>query len=369
MAADVTGALEKLRSPVAALPRVALVRPSREARALFPAARVLTAAEWNLASPRPDLRFDLVVALDLPEDAAPRAVALRNLLASCRALLTSERPRSSGDGPGDPPGALGDRVIARGPPTGPARRAGGPLTLMRGDLEAPLIRMDDYPTGVRPLLPDLSPLHAIVRAFDERGLPLVLGIVPALLEPPMLGFLRDLRHLVPAVHGFDHGYFRYAPRLRRLGDPYNERGTVGQFDEFRWQRERTIERKLSDAKRRLEDELARPVTIYVPPCNRVDGRTAGVLRRVGFELCLCEGPVPNGSIPSRGSDFYGRSTEFGEGDDAEVITLHATWEWDLRRKGDTRSLSRMIDLLCERARARRAAIDRVASEVSSPQPG
>ncbi|ABS25450.1 DUF2334 domain-containing protein [Anaeromyxobacter sp. Fw109-5] len=373
MAADARSVLERLRGLAGPLRRLALVAPSRDERALFPSAEVLTAAEWDLGSPRPDLRFDLVVAPRVLHDPRAQAARLRNLLRSCRALLTIERPPSSGGvspgAGGTVPAALADRVIARGPLDRGAHGAGDTVVLVRGELDAPLIRMDDYPTGVRPILPDLAPLHAIVRSFDDRGLPVALGIVPALLDPSMVGFLRSLRHLVPALHGFDHGYFRYAPRLRRSGDPYNERGTVGQFDEFRWQRARTVERKLGEAKRRLEDELARPVTIYVPPCNRVDGRTARVLRRVGFELCLCDGAVPADIIPWRRSDFYGRSSEFGPETDAEVITLHATWEWDVRRTGDTRSLSLMLELLVGSLAAKRAAIERLASEVSASRAG
>jgi hypothetical protein len=372
MIADGTGVLERLRARIAPLRRVALLSPSQEQRATFPDARVLTEREWDLASCRPDLRFDLVIAGRVLERAPEPNAALRNVLASCRALLVMhEAPPPAGDETRNGSGAidlssLDGRVLADTSRPGlRARRDTLRLALVRGDLDAPLIRMDDYPTGVRPILSDMSPLHAIVRAFDQRGFPLALGIVPALLDPPMLEFLKSLRHLVPALHGYDHGYFRFAPLLRRFGDPYNERGTVGQFDEFRWHFASTVERKLSDGKHRLESELALPVTIYVPPCNRVDRRTARVLRRLGFELCLCDGAVPDGTIRWRRSDFYGRSSDFGTGTDAEVITLHVTWEWDLQRSGDTRSLPRMIDALTRESHRKRAVIQQLARDLSS----
>src|SRR5262249_37194298 len=57
--------------------------------------------------------------------------------------------------------------------------------LFRGDLAEPVLRIDDYPTGVRPLLDDLSPLHAILEKIDSRGLRYYLGAVPALVDDAM----------------------------------------------------------------------------------------------------------------------------------------------------------------------------------------
>jgi hypothetical protein len=367
--ADATSTLGRLRRSLAPLNRIALVSPTRQERAVLPSAQVLTSDDGTLTSVRPDLRFDLIVAPRVLDDTPNPTAAVRNLLASCRALLVGNRALDAGVG------AVAtwspDRLIAETRSTGSTLddRDALRLALLRGDLGAPLIRIDDYPTGVRPILEDLSPIHEILRAFDERGLPIALGIVPALLDRDMFAFLRTLRHLVPAVHGFDHCYFRFSPRLRRMGDPYNERGKISQFNEFRWQLRSTVERRLGEGKARLERELDRPVTIYIPPCNRVDAGTARVLRRVGFALCLCDGPVPGGFIPSRRSDFYGRSTEFGPATDAEVVTLHATWEWDLRRRGNTGALPRLVDLLAARVRDKRAAIDDLARDLSSAPVG
>ncbi len=127
----------------------------------------------------------------------------------------------------------------------------------------------------------------------------------------------------------------------------------------------TVERKLGEAKLRLEEELGRPVTTYIPPCNRIDRGTAKVLHDLGFDLCLSEGPVPGGSLPWRRSDFYGRSSEFGPAHDAEVLTFHVTWEWDVQRGGDRRSLGRVLDALAQGARQKREIIAQLASDLST----
>jgi len=48
----------------------------------------------------------------------------------------------------------------------------------------------------------------------------------------MEGFLRSLQHLVVSMHGFEHGYAKFSRFLLDAQDPFNQRGTVGGFDEF-----------------------------------------------------------------------------------------------------------------------------------------
>jgi len=87
------------------------------------------------------------------------------------------------------PADAGQRLLGQVP------TASGVLRLYRGDLTDPLLRIDDYPTGVRPILQDLSSLHDVLKRVDDSGLEFHLGIVPAIVEDRMEGFLRSLQHL------------------------------------------------------------------------------------------------------------------------------------------------------------------------------
>lgn len=373
--------LARIATQLAAFRRVALLSPSDEERAMFPKATVITGRDWDLDAPRPDLRFDLIIACRIGQYSRDSANRLGHVLASCRVLLVlhgfshqspeqpeSGRPFSESNGA---PGAaedsglrvFGDRLLCSRTPDDSGAHSGGAraaLSLLRGALTHPLIRIDDYPTGIRPILPDLEPLHDILMQFERRRIPYHLGIVPAILNDHMISALQSLTCMIPAQHGFDHCYPRYSALLVRQGDPYNERGTVGGFNEFRWQSSAVIERKLQNGKSLLEQRLGRAVDEYIPPCNRCNRKTARLLKSLGFKLCLSERRVPGRFVPGLPSDFYGRSAELDARTIPEVLGLHVTWEWDLQRKGNTTALPLLLDRIEAETEAKEAAIDALA---------
>lgn len=383
MTREIAPLLARIATQLAAFRRVALLSPSDEERTMFPKATVITARDWDLDASRPDLRFDLIIACRTGQYSHDTASRLGNVLASCRVLLLAhgfsrQISEQSGNGRAfselhDAPGAtddfgpraFGDRLLCSRTPDDSGARSGnarGGLALILGALTHPLIRIDDYPSGVRPILPDLEPLHEILKQFEARRIPYHLGIVPAILNDHMISTLRRLTCMIPAQHGFDHCYPRYSALLTRKRDPYNERGTVGGFNEFSWQSTTAIERKLRDGKALLERELGRTVDEYIPPCNRCNRRTARLLESLGFKLCLSEKPVPGHFVPGLRSDFYGRSAELNSGTIPEVLGLHVTWEWDLQRKGDMTSLPILLDRIVAETEAKEAAIAALASE-------
>ena len=348
---------------------------------MFPEATVFDRDDWDLLTLRPELRFDLIVVCREDLYSSDTATRLGNALASCRVLLlahdvSGELPGQSGNGRTTPElrgnprveGELrvfGDQLLCDRIIDGAGAHANGGrrrLAVIRGALTHPLIRIDDYPTGIRPILPDLEPLHDILKQFEARALPYHLGIVPAILSNEMLDALRSFRFMIPAQHGFDHRYPHYSALLTRKRDPYNERGTVGGFNEFSWQSTATIERKLGEGKALLERELGLPVDVYIPPCNRCNRRTAHALEALGFRLCLSEKPVPGRFVPGLRSDFYGRTAELNSATIPEVLGLHVTWEWDLQRNGDTVSLPGLLDRIVDETRAKQAAIEELARE-------
>lgn len=226
------------------------------------------------------------------------------------------------------------------------------MAVFAGRTAVPLLRLDDYPSGVRPVPADLRGLHGVLEAAEAAGVRYHLSIVPGILTAEMTRFLRTLKHMVPLVHGFDHGYPRYAPRLLANGDLTNDR-TVHSFDEFAFDRRSVVLEKLTRAKRIVEDACETKVTGFVPPCNRGNRRVAAALHALGFEYYLSERRIPGCRLPWIRSDFYGRSHQFPTDGASAVSTLHVTWEWDLIRNGESRLKKVLAALRARQDEARR----------------
>jgi hypothetical protein len=119
-----------------------------------------------------------------------------------------------------------------------------------------LIRIDDFPTGIRPILPSLLPLIEILQEFERRNLPFVLGVVPALLklvDESTLTALKQIKGMTPAVHGYTHSYFRLSPVLIASGDLFNEKGIAGSFDELAGIADSTVAWRLRKGREILEN--------------------------------------------------------------------------------------------------------------------
>lgn len=327
---------------------VAQLAPSRAERRVLRRAQAISLREWDLRRRRPPQHHVIVSSgLELASD----AVRLRSLLASCRLLVTLER---SGHETG---GAEVAPCLAR------VELDELELRLYRGDFTDPLLRVDDYPTGVRPILPDLQPLHDVLRRIDHAGIPFHLGIVPAILEEPMVRFLNGLEHLIVSQHGFDHGYPVYSKLLLERNDPFNQRGTLKPFDEFAG---RGYEEQLELLRRGrdiLKSRLGRPVASYVPPTNNANRNTGRALEELSFEYVLTEHAVPGCKLPCIPSGFYGRSSEFGPGRVPDVATLHVTWEADLTRSG-VDSLTPFLAALTGERQRRRDEVQRVSDRIA-----
>lgn len=323
----------------AALPRVAAVSLEHEG-VLLP--------ESTFASVRPEYRFDLIlVGRGGTQDGAWFERARK----SCRALLVEvDSARKQ-----ELLATSADHVLA----------AGTDRLLIRGALSYPLIRIDDYPSGVRPFSADLSGVHAVLALFESHSVPYTLGIVPGILDERMLEHLSSLTFMTPAQHGFDHQYPKYSRKLIARGDPENQRGTVGIFNEFAFTWYRTILRKLRAGKELLEQRLQKPVRAYIPPCNVCDRSTSKALEQLGFELCLCDKPVRSKRVPVLGSDFYGRSSGAKLEPNMEVLCLHTNWEWDVARVGDREALPRFLDRVLEIHREKERAISALAASVQA----
>ena len=332
--------------------RVAHLQPARAEQRALPRFEAVSARNWDLLRRRAPLH-EVLLAGRIPGLTRVGETQFRSALQSCRLLIVLDSIRLGEDGP---------RLLAEVPV------AAGYLRLYRGDFSDPLLRVDDYPTGVRPILDELSPLHDVLSLIDEAALPFHLGVVPALLDERMVSFLRGLSHLVVSMHGFSHGYAKYSKILLDAGDPFNQKGTVSGFDEFAGQDYPAILEQLTEGRRILESRLGQSPASYIPPCNAGNRNTGRALLATGFEYVLTEKPIPGSPLPEIRSDFYDRSSAFKPGARPNVASLHVTWEADMRRAGDSHSLPAFLAALVEqRARTREELAgfaDRVARSFS-----
>lgn len=328
--------------------RIGLLHPAREDVRVSARFEAITTRSWDLRFRSPQ-RYDALVAGHLSEFAASNA-AFRAARASCQMLIE-----------------LGGAAApaSRPQPLLELRIPSGALRLYRGELTDPLLRVDDYPTGVRPILGDLSSLHDVLSQIDAAGLAFHLGVVPALLDDAMTAFLRGLSQLVVSMHGFEHGYAKHSRILIDAADPHNQRGTVSGFDEFAGQAYAEILPKIREGRRLLESRLGQVPLSYIPPCNESNRSTGRALLEAGFEYVLTEKRVPGCELPSIRSDFYDRSSAFRADSQANVASLHATWEADMLRAGDTQSLPRFLSALVSRRGHARARVEDVAGELQS----
>ncbi|WP_457576318.1 hypothetical protein [Desulfomarina sp.] len=237
------------------------------------------------------------------------------------------------------------------------------LTVYQGDLCRELIRIDDYPTGVRPLVEDINMIHEVLLEFEQQETEYRLGIVPAVLDDDMKHFLSGLRYMRPVLHGYDHGYPRFSKYLMEHGDPFNQKGTVGAFDEFEHEDSSVICEKLQRGKKLLEKITGVSVDEYIPPCNRAGFRTGNVLEELGFKRYYSEKRIPRCRLERIGSDFYGCTSDFPIGREVRVITLHVTWEYDQVRKGDSHSLVNFLSYLQRCRKRRRVLAEKMFSDL------
>ncbi len=325
--------------------RVGHIHPARAEQRALSRVEAISERRWDLGRRIPP-RFQALLAGRLPGFTRETDVPFQSALASCRLLVVL------GAGPESP------RLLAE------LRVSIGSLRVYRGDFTDPLLRVDDYPTGVRPILQDLSPLHEVLSLIEQAALPFHLGIVPSILEERMLPFLRGLSQLVVSQHGVEHGYAKHSQLLLDAGDPFNQKGTVGGFDEFAGQAYAEILGKLHAGRHSLTSRLGQTPRSYIPPCNESNRNTGRALTACGFEYILSEKPVSGCELPCIGSDFYDRSSAYDPASEPNVASLHVTWEADLRRSGDTESLPRFLTgLVNQRSRAREEAA-RVAASIT-----
>jgi len=211
-----------------------------------------------------------------------------------------------------------------------------------------IIRIDDFPTGIRPILEDLEPLYEILMEFEKRELRFVLGIVPSLLTDDMIKRLKTFKYLIVGQHGYNHNYNSLHKKLLDNKDPYNDWCCMDQFNEFEGKEKFEIKKLINKGRERLEE--IGPTNIYIPPCNRLDENTLKALEDLKFKCILGDRiSLRSEKMPIIPSQFYGRVRGLNiNNSKAAVCCFHVTWEWDelYRRKDISKEdWDKKLDLL------------------------
>jgi len=197
------------------------------------------------------------------------------------------------------------------------------------------VRVDDFP-NTKDKEKDRHSLDAF-RTFHRclseciGGKRYLLGVIPKRCSVDDILFLRNETDCVVGMHGIYHNE-------EKLDIYQNE------FPPYLSQRE--IAREIMDASAKLEDAVERPIYTYMPPRNRIDGKTLSVLGECLF-TDFTVGPE-TGALPEHDLNqitytpwAYGRTDEMlmqdvpvrleaasAQGEDL-VLTLHWTWETNI----------------------------------------
>ncbi len=206
-----------------------------------------------------------------------------------------------------------------------------------------LIRLDDFPTGVRERYrEDLVDFGKVLNELESRDMEYVLGVVPGLLTARDLDFLRTLNSCEIALHGYSHNYDKWKGH---------------NFPEFTGMSQAAIENWIYEGLHILQEFS---IDKYIPPFNQITTETVAALVNMGMESITSGiNGYPGKDLnylellkPKR--EFYGRSTnivsnigKFNPNEDH--LSLHLTWEVDeMKEHGENWVLPGMLDAIQEK---------------------
>lgn len=207
-----------------------------------------------------------------------------------------------------------------------------------------IIRIDDYPSGIRPILKDQSPLFRILDEFEKREIYFHLAIVPKEMDDFFDDRILKYKYLIPIMHGYDHKYYQYSKELVLNKDIYNTHTVIDQFDEFDHNSIIEITKKLKQGKDILNKYFKKEIDTYVPPCNLLNKNTKIALINQGFKTVFSEKYFYNSKLKCVPSDYYG-TLECMPLKKYKCITLHLTWEYDTLRTKGIGEITKKLDFI------------------------
>ena len=97
-----------------------------------------------------------------------------------------------------------------------------------------LFRIDDYPTGIKPVIPNrFAEFDKVLSEFEKRKLKYLLGVVPYLINEEDVDYLKNLKYAVVALHGYDHNFHTFTELNREEFKGWNKSlVNIQQYDDF-----------------------------------------------------------------------------------------------------------------------------------------
>jgi len=202
-----------------------------------------------------------------------------------------------------------------------------------------IVRFDDYPSGVTPTLENHRERMAkVLQPFEEGRIPYVLAVVPALIDREDIEFLKTLKQVEVALHGFDHNkpVWTGCERVEFRGVGISE-----------------VQRKIDEGLEILEDF---DVRFYVPPFNALTKEVLRVLEGHPKISDITTGPRQKIDTTLRAwtpkKALYGKSTQIvkniGQLQRGDHLAFHITWEvTEKERMKDNWKMYPILDRLQE----------------------
>lgn len=194
-----------------------------------------------------------------------------------------------------------------------------------------LVRIDDYPTGVKPIIENrFEKFDSVLRLFEEAEVPYHLGVVPKLIDKEDGDYLKSLKHARLCLHGYDHNFERWKTH------PEDR-------DEFRGMTSKEIAKKLWSVIGELFiDYEISLLQCYIPTFNTinqplldalnilsVDYVTTGVKYDTSLDFGKIARVTPKDKFYGTSDQIYENMNVFGSGDH---VALHLTWEIEQKEK-------------------------------------
>ena len=183
------------------------------------------------------------------------------------------------------------------------------------------IRIDDYPTGVKPILSNkFNQFRKVLQLFEDADIYYHLGVVPKLIDKEDIKFLNSLTHCIVCMHGVHHNFYTWS----KLNEDR---------EEFRGKSVDEIVELLKEGQEILKDTMMSP--LYIPTFNQINQNLVEALIRCNFRSITTGVNPPNVDykdllVYTPKDIFYGTSSYIYDNiNDFKMddhIGLHLTWE-------------------------------------------
>ena len=202
-----------------------------------------------------------------------------------------------------------------------------------------LFRIDDYPTGIKPVIPNrFAEFDKVLSEFEKRKLKYLLGVVPYLINEEDVAYLKGLKHAIIALHGYDHNFHTFTELNR---------------EEFKgWNTQSIIAKLKYGLDTSLKDFI---IDAYIPPFNNFSQNLIDALIELNFNTMTTGVNPPNFdyktlNVMTPKHDFYGTSTEIINNISTfdktkDHIALHLTWEIRERSEQKEWQLPLLLDII------------------------